>query len=99
MAAEPSYTSGISSTPLLGDTIGANLGRTAARFGERDALVEHATGRRWTYRQLADEVDAVALGLLDLGVVKGLPFRRLKSDGSAPGSTTITWRFKEPMCT
>jgi fatty-acyl-CoA synthase len=69
--AEPSYTSGPSSAPLLGDTIGANLGRTVARFGEREALVEHATGRRWTYRQLADEVEAVALGLLALGVVRG----------------------------
>jgi fatty-acyl-CoA synthase len=69
--AEPSYTSGPSSAPLLGDTIGANLGRTVARFGEREALVEHASGRRWTYRQLADEVDAVALGLLALGVVRG----------------------------
>ena len=43
-----SYSSGISDVPLLGDTIGANLDRTAARFGDRDALVERATGRRWT---------------------------------------------------
>ena len=60
MAAEPSYASGISTAPLLGDTIGANLARTVARVAERDALVEHASGRRWTYRELAAEVDAVA---------------------------------------
>jgi fatty-acyl-CoA synthase len=71
MAAEPSYASGISTVPLLGDTIGANLDRTVARFPDREALVEHATGRRWTYRQMATEVDAVALGLLNLGVGKG----------------------------
>jgi fatty-acyl-CoA synthase len=71
MSAEPSYASGTSSAPLLGDTIGANLDRTVARFPDRDALVEHATGRRWTYRELAAEVDAVALGLLALGVGQG----------------------------
>jgi len=71
MGRDPSYTSGTSTTPLLGDTIGANLDRTVARFGDRDALVEYANGRRWTYRELAAEVEAVALGLLDLGVGKG----------------------------
>src|SRR5882762_2672109 len=71
MGRDPSYTSGTSTAPLLGDTIGANLDRTVARFGDRDALVEYANGRRWTYRELAAEVEAVALGLLDLGVGKG----------------------------
>ena len=69
--AVPSYASGTSDKPLLGDTIGDDFDRAVAAFGDRDALVEHATGRRWTYRQLADEVNAVALGLVDLGVGKG----------------------------
>jgi len=69
--AVPSYVSGTSDKPLLGDTIGDNLDRTVAAFGDRDALVERASGRRWTYRELADEVNAVALGLVDLGVAKG----------------------------
>jgi fatty-acyl-CoA synthase len=69
--AEPSYASGISTTPLLGETIGANFERAVARFGEREALVECATARRWSYRELAAEIDAVALGLLDLGLRKG----------------------------
>jgi len=67
----PSYVSGTSEKPLLGDTIGDNLDRTVAAFGDRDALVECASGRRWTYRELADEVNAAALGLVDLGVGKG----------------------------
>ncbi|HEY3089994.1 MAG TPA: AMP-binding protein [Jatrophihabitantaceae bacterium] len=71
MAPEPSYASGTSTVPLLGDTIGANLDRTVTRFPDREALVEHATGRRWTYREFATEVDAVAAGLLRLGVGKG----------------------------
>ncbi len=67
----PSYSSGTSDVPLLGDTIGANLDRTAARVGDHEALVECATGRRWTYPQLVDDVDACALGLDALGVAKG----------------------------
>jgi fatty-acyl-CoA synthase len=66
-----SYASGVSQVPLLGDTIGANFDRTVDRFGDRDALVDRATGLRWTYRELADDVTAVALGLAGLGVVKG----------------------------
>ncbi len=66
-----SYVSGTSDKPLLGDTIGGNFDRTVAEYGDRDALVDRASGRRWTYRQLADEVNAVALGLVDLGVGKG----------------------------
>src|SRR5436305_2422936 len=66
-----SYASGPSATPLLGDTIGANLDRTARAHGERDALVDVATGRRWTYAQFVADVDTVALGLIDLGVEKG----------------------------
>ncbi|WP_369131645.1 AMP-binding protein [Modestobacter sp. I12A-02662] len=67
----PSYSSGTSTVPLLGDTIGADLDRTAARVGDHEALVECATGRRWTYPELVADVDACALGLDALGVEKG----------------------------
>ena len=67
----PSYSSGTSTVPLLGDTIGANLDRTAARVGDHEALVECATGRRFSYPELVAEVDATALGLDALGVGKG----------------------------
>ena len=43
----PSYSNGPSTVPLLGDTIGANLDRTAARVGDHEALVECASGRRF----------------------------------------------------
>ena len=66
-----SYSSGISAVPLLGDTIGGNLDATVARFPEREALVDRPSGRRWTYAQLSDDVTAVALGLLALGVGTG----------------------------
>jgi len=67
----PSYSSGTSTVPLLGDTIGANLDRTATRVGDHEALVECATGRRFSYPEFVAEVDAVALGLDSLGVAKG----------------------------
>ena len=66
-----SYASGTSDAPLLGDTIGDNLDRTVAAEPDREALVEVPTGRRWTYAQLRDDVDVLALGLLDSGVAKG----------------------------
>src|SRR5215467_13820041 len=69
--AEKSYTSAISSTPLLGDTIGENLDQTVRRFASRVAMVDVPAGRRWTYAELAAEVDALALGLLAAGITKG----------------------------
>jgi len=44
-----SYVKGPDAPGLLEDTIGANLERTASRFPDNDALVEFATGKRWTY--------------------------------------------------
>jgi fatty-acyl-CoA synthase len=67
----PSYASGTSDVPLLGETIGDNFDRTVAADPDREALVEVPTGRRWTYAQLGADVDALALGLLADGVAKG----------------------------
>jgi fatty-acyl-CoA synthase len=66
-----SYSSGASPAPLLGDTIGANFCAAVSRYGEREALVDRPAGRRWTYAELAADVDAVALGLLAMGIGKG----------------------------
>ncbi|MFC8723329.1 AMP-binding protein [Kitasatospora sp. NPDC057198] len=66
-----SHSSGPTGTPLLDDTVGANLDRAVRAFPEREALVECATGRRWTYAEFAADVDAVALGLRARGVGKG----------------------------
>ncbi|MFD4133371.1 AMP-binding protein [Streptomyces goshikiensis] len=71
VSAASSYASGVFEVPLLGDTIGENLDRTVRRFPGRDALVDRAAGRRWTYAELGADVDALALGLLDLGITKG----------------------------
>jgi fatty-acyl-CoA synthase len=66
-----SYASGTFEVPMLGDTIGGNFDWAVATFGDRPALVDIAAGRRWTYRELAEDVDALAAGLLDLGIAKG----------------------------
>jgi fatty-acyl-CoA synthase len=67
-ASQPSYSHGTSATPLLGETIGANLRRIAAQFGGSEAVVDAPTGRRWTYRQFDDDTDALARGLLAAGI-------------------------------
>jgi len=69
--AEKSYTSAVSEAPLIGDTIGENLDRAVAAYGDRVALVDVPAGLRLTYAELAAEVDALALGLLAAGIVKG----------------------------
>ena len=71
MSAALSYSSGESATPLLGDTIGGNFDATVLAFADREALVDRPTGRRWTYTELAADVDALALGLLQMGIEKG----------------------------
>ncbi|MFJ8348770.1 AMP-binding protein [Streptomyces sp. NPDC094153] len=68
---EPSYAHGTSGTPLLGDTIGARLDRSVAAFGDREALVDAPSGRRWTYAEFGAAVDVVARGLLAKGVARG----------------------------
>jgi len=69
--AEKSYSSAVSDTPLLGDTIGENFDAAVSRFPDRLALVDVPAGRRWSYAELAAEVDALALGLLAAGVGVG----------------------------
>jgi fatty-acyl-CoA synthase len=71
MSAALSYSSGESATPLLGDTIGGNFDVTVRAFGDREALVDRPAGRRWTYAELAADVEALALGLLEMGIGKG----------------------------
>ncbi len=67
----PSYASGTSTVPLLGDTIGGNFDLAVSRFPDREALVDCASGRRWTYAELAADVDACARGLAAAGARKG----------------------------
>ena len=66
-----SYVSGTSDKPLLGETIDANLRRAVARFGDREAVIDMAAGRRLSYREVDAALDGVACGLLARGVAAG----------------------------
>jgi fatty-acyl-CoA synthase len=66
-----SYSHGAHDVPLIGDTIGADFERVAARFADRDALVSRHQDERLTYAQLDAAVDAVASALLREGVQAG----------------------------
>ena len=71
LASEPSYVHGASPVALLGETIGQNLDRTAARVPDNDALVSVHQGVRLTYAQFQAAVEEVARGLLALGIEPG----------------------------
>ena len=47
---------------LLVETIGGNFERTVAMDPDREALVDVASGRRWTWAELNRDVDALARG-------------------------------------
>src|SRR5680860_456130 len=66
-----SYAAGETTPALIEETIGANFERIAHEFADREALVEVASGRRWTYVELDRDVNAFARGLITAGVVKG----------------------------
>ena len=66
-----SYAKGELEPPLLEQTIGENFDHTVAAHPDREALVEFATGRRWTYRELNHDVDLFARGLIAGGIAKG----------------------------
>ena len=66
-----SYARGETEPALLDQTIGANFEATVAAYADREALVEFATGRRWTWAELNRDVDALAVGLVRAGITKG----------------------------
>src|SRR5437870_4751803 len=69
--AELSYVHGASNKPLLGEPIFSNLHRTADRVGDREALVVPHQNYRATYRELVEQSEQVAGGLIARGVSKG----------------------------
>ena len=66
-----SYSHGASATPLLGQTIGANLRRVAAAYPDAEVLVDVPTGRRWTYAAFDAETSTLARGLIAAGLAAG----------------------------
>ncbi len=66
-----SYAHGVSPVPLIGDTLGVHFDKAVERWGDCDALVVRHQNLRWTYAELKERVDAMAAGLLALGLEPG----------------------------
>jgi hypothetical protein len=66
-----SFDRGPSKPPLLETTIGANFAATAAKYAQRDALVDVAAGRCWNYAELLVSVRQLATGFLRAGIGAG----------------------------
>jgi fatty-acyl-CoA synthase len=66
-----SHVSGDRSQPLLHKTIPALFAATASAGGPRDAAVFVEQDKRFSWNELAEAVDALAAGLLALGMNKG----------------------------
>ncbi|HVZ07754.1 AMP-binding protein [Rhodopila sp.] len=67
----PSYAHGASDKALIGETIGQHFDRTVARWPDRPALIARQQGVRLTWAQLGEKVDALAAGLIALGLQPG----------------------------
>jgi fatty-acyl-CoA synthase len=68
---EVSYASGTSDEPLIGMTLGEMLDRIAGEFPDTEALVAPQQQVRWTYEEFCQRVEALAKGLMAIGVEKG----------------------------
>src|SRR5437588_10472334 len=66
-----SYVNGASAQPLLGQTIGACFDATCAAHPGQMALISRHQKIRWTYAEMKARVDALAAGLLSLGLEPG----------------------------
>jgi fatty-acyl-CoA synthase len=66
-----SYVNGASTRPLLGQTIGAAFDAACAAHAGQMALISRHQKIRWTYAQMKERVDALAAGLLALGLEPG----------------------------
>ena len=62
---------GPGSPPLLGITIGQGVDIAADTFGDREGLVVSQQGIRRNFTQLKQEIDMLAAGFLELGLVPG----------------------------
>jgi fatty-acyl-CoA synthase len=66
-----SYVHGADARPLLGQTIGQAFDATCAAHPDVPALISRHQKIRWTYREMGERVDALAAGLLALGLEPG----------------------------
>lgn len=68
---DQSYYCGASTTQIIYETIGVYFDRICGQYPDKDALVVRHQDVRWTYRELQQKVDELAVGLLALGIEPG----------------------------
>ena len=66
-----SHVTGAIEPPLIEHTIGEALALAAERWGDRDALASVGQDIRWNFAELLERSDALAAGLLALGLNPG----------------------------
>ena len=62
MKSSTSFVCGTSDQPLIYQTIGDALDQVVEKWGDKEAIVVSHQGVRWSYRQLAEAIDAFAAG-------------------------------------
>jgi fatty-acyl-CoA synthase len=66
-----SYSCGASTAPIIYETIGNYFDAVAERLPDTDAVVACHQDIRWTYAEFRERIDALATGLLKLGIEPG----------------------------
>lgn len=69
--ATPSYLSGVSEKPLIGETIGRYFDTICATYPDQNAVVSRHQNVSWSYAQLQTRVEQLAAGLHSIGLVAG----------------------------
>ena len=68
---DQSYYCGASTTQIIYETIGVYFDRICNQYPDKGALIVRHQVVRWTYREVQEKVDALAVGLLSLGIAPG----------------------------
>lgn len=69
--AQRSYLHGCSTVPLLFDTVGQRLRLAAKKFPDREFVIFKRDNIRKTYKQVLEDSENLAIGLIHLGLEKG----------------------------
>ena len=87
-----SHTRGETEPALIEQTIGDNFDETVARFGDREALVDVAQGKRWTYAALRPTSTGWLARCWPSGVAEGRPGRHLGAQLRGVGDRAVRHR-------
>ena len=90
-----SYAHGVSTTPLIGETIGAHFDQAAERWSTRDALVVRQQNVRWSYGELKAQNRRVRRRAAGARARAGRPDRHLVAE-QLPNGRSRSSRPRRP---